>query len=229
MVNIKNENVANYVMFKLDKIHNEFTQQELESLTELVFNPINIAGESTPANLDDLKYFSGLKTLEISNVYIEEKHLTYLTKMQNLKELFFKNCKIECVENIQNLKLDHLSFFNCNINEDFVYKMQGLKSLAIVNQKIDLKKLNNLQNLQYLQISYSKITENQIILPNLEELYIDNTNLLNLEFTLKLTKLKRLSISKNQIEKNTKVINQLIKNGVSVMNENMVRVEVANG
>lgn len=38
IINIKNENLANYVMFKLDKINNGFTEEELSKITEVVID-----------------------------------------------------------------------------------------------------------------------------------------------------------------------------------------------
>ena len=37
-IKIENENLANYVMFKLDKLDNEFTEQELNQITEVVLD-----------------------------------------------------------------------------------------------------------------------------------------------------------------------------------------------
>ena len=34
-ITIKNENIANYVMFVLDKLDNKFTEEELNTITEI--------------------------------------------------------------------------------------------------------------------------------------------------------------------------------------------------
>ena len=38
MIKIENDNLANYVMFKLDKLENEFTEDELNQIIEIVIN-----------------------------------------------------------------------------------------------------------------------------------------------------------------------------------------------
>ena len=36
IIKIENKNLANYIMFKLDKVDNGFTEQELNIITEVV-------------------------------------------------------------------------------------------------------------------------------------------------------------------------------------------------
>ena len=38
IIHIENENLANYIMFKLDKIDNGFTEEELNQITEVVID-----------------------------------------------------------------------------------------------------------------------------------------------------------------------------------------------
>ena len=39
MIKIENQQLANYVMFKLNKIENEFTEEELQEIDEIILNP----------------------------------------------------------------------------------------------------------------------------------------------------------------------------------------------
>lgn len=58
-ISIKNENLSNYVMFKLD---NEFTEQELNEITEIVID-YNNESESCFVFLEELLKFSILQNI----------------------------------------------------------------------------------------------------------------------------------------------------------------------
>ena len=45
MIKIDNTDLANYIMFKLDKEDNNFSMDELGQIDEIIINPININGE----------------------------------------------------------------------------------------------------------------------------------------------------------------------------------------
>ena len=227
MINIQNENLANYVMFKLNKIENAFTEQELATIEELVVNPVDIINESTPINLEVLTFFVGLKNLELANLYISNTDIQNLNGLKMLKSIVFEGCVFENFEAVQTLNVNHLSIINCKQNIDCVYNIKHLQSLTVLNNNIYISKLNGLTNLTYLQISHTNIIDKvDIKLQNLQELYIDGTNILNLEFVKGLTNLKRLSLSQDQIDNNVELVKSLIKKGVVVMLENMVDLKV---
>lgn len=227
MINIQNENLANYVMFKLGKIENAFTLQELATLEELVVNPVDIINESTPINLDVLNYFVGLKNLELVNLYISNKDVEILNRLSLLKTVVFDSCKFENFGLVCGLKIKELEVINCKQDISSVYSMKHLQSLTIINNKISIEKINGLTNLNYLQISHSDIMDKAVVdIANLQELYIDGTNITDLTFVKKLTNLKKLSVSQVQIDNNINLIKDLIKRGVVVMLENMVDLKV---
>ena len=84
--------------------------------------------------------------------------------------------------------------------------------------------INKLTKLNYLQLSYSNILGNELVikLDNLKELYVDNTNIRNLTFTNNLLNLNRLSIDEFQYKYNNEFIKQLRNRNISIYNENMV-------
>lgn len=65
MIKIENEQLANYIMFKLDKQDNEFTADELQNIDEIVLNTIDINEEYTEINLDVINYFTGMKKMMV--------------------------------------------------------------------------------------------------------------------------------------------------------------------
>jgi len=117
-----------------------------------------------------------------------------------------------------------LSLINCKIESyTFVYLLTSLEELTIINGEIEIEKINMLNNLRYLQLSYSNIIDNvDLNIRELEELYIDNTNINNFIFVRNLLNLKRISIDERQYNENKNTFDSLIKNNILVLNENMV-------
>ena len=106
--------------------------------------------------------------------------------------------------------------------------MTSLESLSITNfNQIDMRLINKLKQLRYLDISYSKVLDLNIKpdLPQLEEISFDNTNIINLYlFFNLLPNLKKISISMNQYEQNKEVLQNLSSKGVSIYEEGMIPI-----
>ena len=223
IVNVKNENLANYIMFKLDKLDNNFTEQELNQITEVVID-YNDESESSFAFLEELTKLKGLKSITLRNGYIFNDNYNIFLNLNNLSEFVFENCEFENADLIASLKLKSLSLINCKIeNYSFINIFENLEELSIINGIIEIKKINNLKHLKYLQLSYSNIVKNaNLNIDKLEELYIDNTNIDNFNFLNNLLNLKRISIDKKQYKTNKRIFDDLMKNNILVLNENMV-------
>ena len=89
--------------------------------------------------------------------------------------------------------------------------------------KVEIEKLNMLNCLKYLQISYSNIIDKtELNINTLEELYIDNTNINSFSFLNNLLHLKRISIDEKQYINNKYLFDNLIKRNILVLNENMI-------
>ena len=222
MININNKNLANYIMFKLDKINNEFTEEELNKITEVV---IDYNEEENDVNfLNELLKLNNLKSVTLRNGYIFNEDYNIFLNLNNLSEIIFENCEFEKVNLISTLKLKSLSLINCQINNySFIEKFKDLEELTIVNGTIEINKINMLNKLKYLQISYSNIIDNDSLNDSLlEEIYIDNTNINDFNFLNNLSNLKRVSIDETQYNSNKEMFNNLTKKNILVMNENMV-------
>lgn len=220
---IKNKMIADYVMFKLDKLENDFTSEELDKIEELVINYDSKIDDNS-IDIDELKLFKNLKSLTIRNGYILNSYYSVFTKLENLEELALEDCEFENADLISSLKLKKLSLINCRINNyTFVNVIEPLERLSITNAIIDMSMINKLKNLKYLEISYSKadITK-KVNIDSLEELYIDNTNIKNLDFTNNLNNLKVLSIDAEQYAKNQNVIKKLRDRDITILNESIV-------
>ena len=218
-ITIKNENIANYVMFVLDKLDNEFTEEELNTITEITIDYEEILENNSI--LKELLLFRNLNTLNLRNAFIYND----LLNLEKLNNLYLDRCKFENADLIASLKLKSLSLINCEINNYlFVNLLTELEELTIINGEVDIDNINKLTKLNYLQLSYSNILGNELVikLDNLKELYVDNTNIRNLTFTNNLLNLNRLSIDEFQYKYNNEFIKQLRNRNISIYNENMV-------
>lgn len=220
---INNENIANYVMFKLDKLENEFLESELKNITELVID-YEEENESSFVFLKELLKFNNIKTITFRNGYIYNDDYKIFLQLHNLIEIVFDNCEFENADLIASLGLKSLSLINCRINNYyFITALKSLEELSIINGKVEIKKVNTLEKLKYLQLSYSKLLDDvKLNIEGLAELYIDNTNINNLEFLNNLNNLKRLSIDERQFSSNKEKVQSLLAKNVLVLNENMV-------
>ncbi len=224
MIKIENESLANYLMFKLKKEDNKFTEEEIKTIDEIVLNPYDINNTYFEINLDIIKAFLGLKKLTLKNLYISQIDINNLSKLEYLENICFEKCEFENADFISQLHLKELELINCDINNyNFIYLMNSLVALTVISGNISLEQLNILTEIRYLQISYSHINQLQDInLPLLEELHIDNSTINDLSILKNLKKLKRLGISEEQFLNNKELIKEMIENGVLVLNQNMV-------
>ena len=210
-------------MFKLDKIDNGFTEEELNEILEVVIDYNNEANSSF-AFLEELSKLKNLKTITLRNGYIFNDNYNIFLNLNNLSEFIFENCEFENADLIASLKLKSLSLINCKIESySFVNVLENLNELSIVNGILEIEKLNMLKCLKYLQISYSNIIDNKLLnIDTLEELYIDNTNISNFVFVNNLSNLKKISIDEDQYNNNKEIFRNLMEKNILVLNENMV-------
>lgn len=212
MIEIKSRQLNNYLTYKLDKLEEQYTIEELNQVDELVID--------NDENLDIsiLKYFTNLKTLEIRNIEVNEDILDIILSLKNLTNLKFQLCEIENVSKIKDLNLTSLHLDCSKIeNYEFIYELTNLEELTLTSVKIDINKLNNLTNLKYLNISHSICTNDVLNIEKIEKLYIDNSNIKDIEFTKKLINLKELSLSKEQYENKEELINELKQRNIEIL------------
>lgn len=224
MIKIENKALSRYLMFTLDKSENTFSEEELQTVEELVLNPINIIGEYKEIDLDIIRYFPNLKNISFRNLDLSNQTIENLSKIEPLKNVYFEKCSFENVNSLINLNIKEIEFINCSIADySFIYGMPELNLLSITNGNISINGINKLKNLQYLKLSYSNVSDRSSLdLPCLKELHIDNTNIDNPGILDNLIKLEKISISEDQYNKNKSYFSNLSKKGIAVLNENMV-------
>ena len=113
-IEIKSRSLNNYLTYKLDKLEEIYTEEELATVDELVID--------SDENLDItvLKYFKNLKELEIRNLMISNDTLDIILSLNNLKDLKFQLCDIENVDRLKGLNLKGLHLDCCEM-EDFSF------------------------------------------------------------------------------------------------------------
>ncbi len=227
MIKISNEKIADFLMLKLGKLDNNFKKEELATVKSLFLNSKDANGNDEEIDLTILKYFTNLEELELTNLNINNEITVMLSKLKKLETITFNKCSFENPNVLQMLKVHSLNIINSSIQDTkFLESLKILKKLSLIGlDNVYIKDINNLINLKYLRLSNSKIIDfkEELLVPNLEELYIDNTNLY--EFTLlKIPlrkKLKKLCISDNIYLSNRNYIREL--KDISIYNENMVK------
>ena len=213
-MNIKfnSEQLTNYIGYKLDILDNEFTREQLNTLKELVID------YEYGLELEVLKYFNNLESLEIRNFEINKETLDIILSMNNLRDLSFQLCIFNTTENMNNLNIKELHLDCCNIEDySFVFDMLNLEKLTLAGQKnLNIHKLNKLINLKYLNISHTNCSNDVINITNLEELYIDGSSIRHMDFVLDLPNLKKLSLSKEQYENKNDIIEKIKNRDVEI-------------
>ncbi len=211
--------LENYLMYKLDKENNNFTEEELDSIDTL---NIYLDDEEDYFDFKTLGFFKNLKRLTLRRIHVNEEDFTHLLNLTYLEELFLDNCLFDSTSLLAGIKLKILSFENCVVNSySFISLIENLEYLTITGGVVNINKIN--RNLSYLRLSYSYLDEIEKLeeFNNLETLYIDNTNIDNFDFLNKLEKLKKLSIDLKQYEENKHLFNNLISKGINIYNENL--------
>ena len=224
MIKINSKELSDYVRFALGKLdESDFTQEELDSIEELVIGLNGFNGQRDIVTLKELSYFHNLKSIEIINLVVNNNEISSYLNTPSLKEIVFDRCMFEDESKIATLNINSLSLINCQINDySFIYKMNYLRELSINNGIVCIEKLNNLKALKYLSISYSDVVDPDSILDlgKLKSLIVDNSNI-NLNKINNLKNLNELSISLDQFENNKNLIEELIASNVNVLNESI--------
>ena len=217
---IESFNLSNYIMFKLNKIDNEFNEEELNKIDEVII--------SSEDSLYDASLFNNLSDLTICDKFIENSFFKILFNLKNLKSINFTRCEFENADLISSLNISNLDLVNCNINNyKFIYIMSDLVSLTVVNGEIDFDLINRLKLLKYLNVSYSDISNDRAYLKlnDLEKLYINNTSISNFSYLINLINLKLLSVDEKQYKNNLDVINKLKERNVAILSEGILSFE----
>ena len=88
LIYIENENLADYIMFSLDKIDNGFTEEELDKITEVLLD-FESEKEKSITFLEDFSKLKNLKSITLRNGHIFNKIYNLLIFFYIILELMF--------------------------------------------------------------------------------------------------------------------------------------------
>ena len=186
-VELKSKELEEFIYLELNKDRNEpIYIEELEQITELQLDKLDIIGEQTDANIYDLVFFRNLKVCYLGNMNISDKELDMLNRVKSLQFLQLDNCAFSNNKKVE-LNLLGLVINECNNVKMKIYEdMKTLEKLHIVNCKnVDITGISKLNNLS--------------------KLYLQNLNLQNIDEVQQMKNLVYLNLNGSQIEDLTKI------------------------
>lgn len=216
---IDDDKLFKYISFKLNKLDNDFSIEELKRINEVFINLDEMSNDV----FNDIIKLKNLESIIIKNGSLYKEDINKLLSLNYLCKLSFDNVFLEEID-FSKFNIIELTIIKCNINDfSFINKSNAITKLSLVNCDININNFDNLNELDYLDLSGSNVNNNfNINNITIKELYIDNCNINNLTFISKLINLKRLSIDKEQYDNNKNLVDELEKKGVLVLYNNMV-------
>lgn len=153
-------------------------EKDLQEIENLTLNKKLLNGKENDIELNELKFFPNLKTLTIINFYIDEKVINIINVKKMLWAVQFSKCKFENIIPI-NKKIEYLIIDECkNLEHDLINNNETIK---IIGENVDFNLL--------------KIDETK-------QLYLQKSNVKNLEKVLEYRNLKYLNLDGSEFEKN---------------------------
>lgn len=226
MISLNNRNVAEYLELRLDKLENNFSKEELNSIKELVYDNYTVDNEIIEDNLFDLRYFRELQKLYLINMDIEKDSAKNIFVLPSIEEIKFEKVNFIYTDFISNLKVKSIGFINTNLVDfSFFKKMYDLEKIEVIGAKeIRISFFEQMKNLKELDLGYCNILEYEKIieLSSLEGIYINDTNIKKIDFLINLNFLKFVGLDKEQIDGNIKLIEKLKEKGIKIFINNLI-------
>lgn len=184
----------------LNKPEGEIWKSEVGTIQGLLFQAeFDYEGPMGP--LDDLRHFTGLKRLVLSDGADDISALSHLTNLTDLLLSFNEISDISALSNLSNLEYLDLSYNNIS-DINALSNLTNLETLVIAENSIsDISALSNLTNLKYLSMSKNSISDISALssLTNLEYLDLIENNISDISALSSLTNLERLALAENNI------------------------------
>lgn len=200
--------------FKLNKAY--FTEEDLLQINDIILNGRKINGDINIINFDNLDLIPNLKKIEIKNINISKEQMKTL---QNLKEISFRNCKIESIENIRNVT--KLTINNSKIGDfEQINQFKNIVELDLINIKIEnfdfLKALSNLQVLRIKNVEKFLLEKINFPLP-IKYLSIEGVEHIDKELLQNFDNLEVLSIDREKEEEWAEQLEKIMQQGIKIL------------
>jgi len=150
MITVQSKNLAETLMFMLNKDTNEFSKEELSKIKTLVINTEDIWGEiENDTDFEVLKYLNNLEELVLDSVEVDEEVFEYVLMLKKLKRIIFNACNIISEYKIEELPVKKIEFISTSLMDwGILIAMPNLKEVVftvpIYEHNLDaVKKLEN--------------------------------------------------------------------------------------
>lgn len=150
MITVQSKNLAETLMFMLNKDTNEFSKEELSKIKTLVINTEDIWGEiENDMDFEVLKYLNNLEELVLDSVEVDEEVFEYVLMLKKLKRIIFNACNIISEYKIEELPVKKIEFISTSLMDwGILIAMPNLKEVVftvpIYEHNLDVvKKLEN--------------------------------------------------------------------------------------
>lgn len=150
MITVRSKNLAETLMFMLNKDTNEFSKEELSKIKTLVINTEDIWGEiENDTDFEVLKYLNNLEELVLDSVEVDEEVFEYVLMLKKLKRIIFNACNIISEYKIEELPVKKIEFISTSLMDwGILIAMPNLKEVVftvpIYEHNLDVvKKLEN--------------------------------------------------------------------------------------
>ena len=180
---------------------NKISKKELENLQTIgIYDYLN--------SLEGLQYAINLEQLSLSynaaEGYIPLDTLYNLPKLKKIEISTYGNNKTEGfdISTLNNLKnIEDITINGKVINQEILWTYTQLKKLKLrIDERIDFNGIQNLNKLEYLDISSTSLDLSLIAnLDSIQYLSISNANIDDLDFLANLTNLQKLYLNRNKI------------------------------
>ena len=173
-------------------------------------------------NIDfsELIIFNNLRELKIYDLDLSIADIDNISKLQNLKNLFFINCNLDSLEGLVGLDLDTLYISNTNIKKIKFIDVLNPKHLFLENiDVIDLNDISIIRDVEELSLNNSKVLneDKMIYLDRIVNLSIANTGIKNIDTLVANETLELLVIDDDIYNNNKEVVKALSRRGVQVV------------
>lgn len=183
-IELKSRELKEFLYIKLGKRENEpLYDVDLDEITELDLNCIDLLGEKSDATIEDIVFFKNLKSLYLSNFILDDQSIKLLNLKKSLEfiqinDCIFKNDQTLLASNVKHMAIidsDNIHFSKIekseylekihivacsNVDFEGISKFDNLKKVYLQNMTIDsMKEIVELDNLVYLNINGSNITD----------------------------------------------------------------------
>lgn len=203
MIKIENRDLKEKLEGLCNKQIEQINENDLEKITAITMNAKDNLGNSLSNKLEDLNYFTHLENLTLRNYEITPENGSILKALPKLDSLELVNCQFkERTKWMLNIRSLRIHFCN-NVDIREIFANSRIQNIVIENgNNINLKKLNNIMDLQSVTLDEMIISRNKIkalLKCNAENILLNNC---------KISVLAKRKIKELMTRKNVRITNQ---------------------